>query len=120
METRIAYSDTRPRAVRIGPTHILVATDIVVEKVYTDDGGYDRYAYTEHMLTPSEYLAVQDHYEGDVPALRIIHLKFLLSETDYVVTKIAEAEDQTELRKEYASILDDRRRWREEIQSLGG
>lgn len=48
---------------------------------------------------------------------QIVSLKQKLSETDYVVIKIAEGEATAE---EYSEILKMRKQWREEIRSLGG
>jgi hypothetical protein len=52
---------------------------------------------------------------------RIAELKKYLSETDYIVAKIAEAEteeEKTELREEYAPKLVLRKKWRSDINEL--
>jgi hypothetical protein len=52
---------------------------------------------------------------------RIAELKKYLSDTDYIVTKIAEAEteeEKTELREEYAPKLVLRKKWRSDINEL--
>ena len=49
------------------------------------------------------------------PFVEIQALKEKLAETDYIACKIAEGSATTE---EYADIIADRQRWREEINSL--
>ena len=53
--------------------------------------------------------------EEELKQTRITELKQLLSQTDYVVIKIAEGEATKE---EYAEILAQRKEWRAEINSL--
>ena len=50
-----------------------------------------------------------------------LDLLFKLTNTDYIVLKIAEAETEEEkqaLREEYAEELANRKKWREEINKL--
>lgn len=57
----------------------------------------------------------------DVTFIVIENLKKSLSQTDYVVTKIAEAdtvEEQQVLRTKYADILNQRKQWRARINEL--
>lgn len=53
--------------------------------------------------------------EEDIKQARIEELKAKLSETDYVVIKIAEGEATQE---EYAEVLANRKAWRTEINEL--
>lgn len=53
--------------------------------------------------------------EEDIKQARINELKAKLSETDYIVIKIAEGEATPE---EYAEVLTNRKAWREEINKL--
>ena len=53
--------------------------------------------------------------EEELKQARISELKAKLSETDYVVIKIAEGEATTE---EYTEVLANRKAWREEIREL--
>lgn len=53
--------------------------------------------------------------QEEINAERIVELKQLLADTDYVVIKIAEGEATQE---EYAEVLANRKLWREEINSL--
>ena len=53
--------------------------------------------------------------EEDVKQQRIYELKQLLSDTDYIVIKIAEGEATAE---EYAEVLANRKAWRAEIREL--
>lgn len=55
--------------------------------------------------------------EEDIKQARIIELKRLLSQTDYVVIKIAEGSATPE---EYADVIANRRAWRAEINELEG
>lgn len=72
----------------------------------------------EYVLYNGSYVlkaqADREQAEEDKQA-RISELKQLLSDTDYVVIKIAEGEAT---REEYESILEDRQKWRAEINEL--
>ncbi len=57
----------------------------------------------------------------EVTYIVIENLKRSLSQTDYVVTKIAEAEtieEQQALRIKYADVLNQRKQWRAQINEL--
>lgn len=57
----------------------------------------------------------------DVTFIVMENLKRNLLQTDYIVTKIAEAEtveEQQALRVEYADILNQRKQWRAKINEL--
>jgi hypothetical protein len=83
---------------------------------------FDRIEETseEYVLKNGEYVlrAVFDAMEEEEGKLaRISELKRLLTETDYVVIKLAEDEAS---REEYADILAQRKLWRAEINELEG
>lgn len=118
MEIFQSQSDTFPDSEVVGPTVVLVNAMVEPFREEHEEGVVEGYRYTTYRLTHSEFQDIQKSYSGNIPALRIIHLKSKLADTDYVVAKIAEAVDQTALRQEYAQVLIDRQRWREEIQSL--
>lgn len=57
----------------------------------------------------------------EIKEKRIAELKGELSDTDYVVIKIAEsdnAEEQAQLREHYAEVIVNRKAWRAEINEL--
>lgn len=71
-----------------------------------------------HIEEQGEYYAVAKNpepAEEDIKQARIAELKQLLSDTDYVVIKIAEGAATVE---EYADVIEQRRAWREEIREL--
>jgi hypothetical protein len=72
----------------------------------------------EYVLYNGSYVlkaqAESEQAEEDKQA-RISELKQMLAETDYVVIKIAEGEAT---REEYEPILEDRQKWRAEINEL--
>ena len=68
-----------------------------------------------------EIKAVPGPTEEEIKQARIWELKTQLSNTDYVVIKIAEsadAEEQAQLREEYAEVITNRKAWRAEINEL--
>lgn len=58
--------------------------------------------------------------ESEIIAQQVAELKAKLSDTDYVVIKIAEAtgEDADVLREKYAQVIADRKEWRKQINEL--
>jgi hypothetical protein len=62
-----------------------------------------------------EIKAIPEPTEYEKAQARIAELKELLAGTDYVVLKIAEG---VATREDYASVLDIRQTWREEINEL--
>lgn len=71
-----------------------------------------------HIEEQGEYYAVvknPEPTEEDIKQARINELKQLLSDTDYVVIKIAEG---SATKKEYADVIEQRKAWREEIREL--
>lgn len=58
--------------------------------------------------------------EAEIIAQQVAELKAKLSDTDYVVIKIAEAtgEDADALREKYAKVIADRKEWRKQINEL--
>lgn len=118
MEILQSRSDSYPESVVIGPTVVLVNSKAEPFREEHEESTVEGYRYTTYRLTHPEYQEIQKSYSGNIPALRVVHLKARLADTDYVVTKIAEAVDQTALRAEYADILKGRKMWRDEINSL--
>lgn len=77
----------------------------ISEEVYND---IKRYMWNgEAVVVNPDYK--EDHSE------RIAELKQLLSDTDYVVIKIAEG---SATKEEYADVIEQRKAWREEIREL--
>lgn len=60
-------------------------------------------------------IEIPEPTEEDIKQARVEELKAKLSETDYVVIKIAEGEATQE---EYAEVLANRKSWRTEINEL--
>lgn len=83
-------------------------TDVEIsEEVYND---IKRYMWNgEAVVVNPDYK--EDHSE------RIAELKQLLSDTDYVVIKIAEG---SATKEEYADVIEQRKAWRNEIRELEG
>lgn len=70
-----------------------------------------------------EIKAVPEPTEEEIKQRRIAELKGQLDSTDYVVIKITEsddAEEQAQLREEYAEVITNRKAWRAEINELEG
>ncbi len=96
---------------------VIEIPDEVWEKYKYGIAGID-YDITENGLIP---LVSEDEVGKTYKAaVRIDECKQYLSNTDWVVAKIAEAEgdDQTQLREKYADILTKRKEYRFEINSL--
>lgn len=95
--------------------------------IFTSDnyeGAYDyvmENGYTIEEIEPKgeerqfKIVEIPQPTEEELKQRRISELKAKLSETDYVVIKIAEGEAT---REEYESILEDRQKWRAEINEL--
>lgn len=83
------------------------------------DGAYETIDnITKFALADDDYEVFEEWVEYSSKELaesRIAELKHLLSETDYVAAKIAEG---AATREEYASVLAQRQRWRDEINEL--
>ena len=87
-------------------------------KVKEENGTY----YLYNIDTPKEqYISKDNSYEGEL-ILSIDEYKSKLSETDYIVVKIAEAqalgEDITTLLEKYAEELSNRKTYRQKINEL--
>jgi deoxyribodipyrimidine photolyase len=81
-------------------------TDVEIsEEVYND---IKRYMWN------GEAVVVNPDYKED-NSERIAELKQLLSDTDYVVIKIAEG---SATKEEYADVIEQRKAWRNEIREL--
>lgn len=103
------------------PTVTIVCENIHPFTEDADGTTYEGYEWDETRFTPAETSAVK---RGDTlglaqqsGAMRKVYLRGKLSETDYVIAKIAEAEgDEAQaLRREYADIIAQRRSWRSEL-----
>lgn len=84
-------------------------TEMDVELAY--DGNWYVAGYAPEEPAPSE---------SEIIAQQVAELKAKLSDTDYVVIKIAEAtgEDADAMREKYAQVIADRKEWRKQINEL--
>ncbi len=82
--------------------------------------------WTQEQIDEYEEITLYEYYGIDPNKQRIDELKKQLAETDYIVIKIYEASilGETalveELKETYASVLEERQGWREEINRLEG
>lgn len=101
--------------------------DFELGTIFTSDdyeGAYDYVSengYTIEEIEPKgekrqfKIVEIPQPTEEEIKQARISELKQMLADTDYVVIKIAEGEAT---REEYESILEDRQKWRAEINEL--